>query len=124
MGVFCYHIPTMWQGFLLSKLMPFKPQYHIYYVCLLDTLTILFATVLFLHGCTINKDPLRRTALLLQRGKIKEDTSYLYSLPYTKGTSHLLIQGYLSSYSHKNRAALDFKMKQGTPVHAARGGVV
>ncbi len=88
------------------------------------SIIIFFITILFFAGCSASNDPLRRTALLLQKGKIKEDTSYVYSLPYAKGTSHLLIQGYFSSFSHKNRAALDFKMKTGTEVYAARGGVV
>ena len=34
------------------------------------------------------------------------------------------LQGYFSSFSHKSRAALDFKMKHGTKVYAARAGVV
>src|ERR1700712_2525894 len=101
-----------------------KSQCAIRFVNLLNLLTLLFTAILFMQGCTISKDPFRRTALLLQRGKSKEDTSYVYSLPYAKGTSHLMIQGYFSSFTHKNRAALDFKMKQGTSVYAARGGVV
>ncbi|MEO8109166.1 MAG: M23 family metallopeptidase [Ginsengibacter sp.] len=80
--------------------------------------------ILFSAGCYVSKDPLRHEALLLQKGKITEDTSYVYSLPYKKGTSHILIQGYFSSFSHKNRAALDFKMKKGTEVYAARAGFV
>jgi len=82
--------------------------------------------IVFLAGCAVKSgiDPERMTAILLQKGKIKEDTSFVYSLPYEKGTSHLLVQGYFSSFSHKNRAALDFKMKQGTKILAARDGVV
>ena len=52
------------------------------------------------------------------------DSSYVYSLPYPKGTSHLVLQGYNSQLSHKKRLALDFKMKKGSLVTAARGGVV
>ena len=52
------------------------------------------------------------------------DSSFVYSLPYPKGSSHLLIQGYRSAFSHKGRLALDFKMKKGSPVAAARGGIV
>lgn len=52
------------------------------------------------------------------------DTSFVYELPYPKGTSHLLIQGYNSKFSHRGRLGLDFKMKQGSPVAAARSGVV
>ena len=59
----------------------------------------------------------------MQKGKIKDDTSYVYQLPYEQGTEHLIVQGYYSSYSHKNRIAIDFKMKRGTKVAAARSGV-
>ncbi len=91
---------------------------------LLTKFTIFFILILPVTSCYISKDPMRNTALLLQKGKIKDDTSYVYSLPYAKGTSHRVIQGYFSNFSHKNRAALDFKMKKGTEVYAARGGVV
>lgn len=53
-----------------------------------------------------------------------EDMSYVYALPYPRGTSHLLVQGYNSKLSHKGRLALDFKMKTGSPVAAAREGIV
>lgn len=52
------------------------------------------------------------------------DSSYVYSLPYPKGVSHFLIQGYNSQFSHRGRLALDFKMKKGSVITAARGGVV
>ena len=52
------------------------------------------------------------------------DDSYVYALPYPKGVSHFLIQGYKSSFSHRERLALDFKMKKGSIVTAAREGVV
>ncbi len=87
-------------------------------------ITLLFSLILFLASCTASRDPESRRAKLLQQGRIKDDTSWLYSLPYEKGTSHLLVQGYYSSFSHKNRAALDFKMKQETKILAARKGVV
>ncbi len=83
-----------------------------------------FISFILLIGCSVSKDPLRREIKLLQKGKIKEDTSYVYWLPYKEGTTHRVVQGYYSSYSHKNRAALDFKMRPGTPVHAARDGIV
>lgn len=35
-----------------------------------------------------------------------------------------MVQGYNSRLSHRGRMALDFKMSKGTPVHAARSGVV
>lgn len=55
---------------------------------------------------------------------MKDDTSYVYSLPYEKGRSFFIVQGYFGVFSHKERAALDFKMKRGTKICAARGGVV
>lgn len=52
------------------------------------------------------------------------DSSYVYALPYPPGKSHFLLQGYRSKFSHKGRLALDFKMKKGSLVTAAREGVV
>ena len=52
------------------------------------------------------------------------DNSYVYALPFPPGKSHLLIQGYNSRFTHRGRLNLDFKMNQGSPIHAARGGVV
>jgi murein DD-endopeptidase MepM/ murein hydrolase activator NlpD len=75
-------------------------------------------------GCAVSKDPARKEIKALQKGRIKEDTSFVYRLPYETNTSHIVVQGYFSKYSHKNRATIDFKMKKGTKILAARGGVV
>lgn len=75
-------------------------------------------------GCAVSKDPQRKEMHLLQRGKIKDDTSYVYALPFEKGRSHLVVQGYFSRFSHRNRIAVDIKMKKGTKVCAAKDGVV
>ncbi|MBI1341660.1 MAG: peptidoglycan DD-metalloendopeptidase family protein [Terrimonas sp.] len=82
------------------------------------------AIILFTPACKINKEAQKSKAKLLQRGKIHEDTSYVYWLPYKEGTAHWLVQGYYSPFTHRNRVALDFKMKKGTEVYAMRGGVV
>ena len=79
---------------------------------------------LLLASCYVSKNPLRKEVKLLQRGIIKDDTSYIYALPYEINTSHWLIQGYFGHFSHKERAALDFKMKRGTKVLAVRDGIV
>lgn len=50
--------------------------------------------------------------------------TYIYDLPFKPGTKYKVVQGYGGMFSHKNKAALDFAMPVGTPVHAARGGVV
>ena len=52
------------------------------------------------------------------------DDSYPYLLPYEPGTKHLLSQGYNGKFSHRGLYALDFTMEIGTPVTAARGGIV
>jgi murein DD-endopeptidase MepM/ murein hydrolase activator NlpD len=54
------------------------------------------------------------------------DDDYLYMLPYASGTSYRVIQGFDSRFSHSGveQFAVDFKMDVGTPVHAAREGVV
>jgi len=75
-------------------------------------------------SCAVSNNPLRKEVKRLQKGIIKDDTSYVYILPFENKKKHLLIQGYFGVWSHKERAALDFKMKRGTPILAARDGVV
>ena len=60
----------------------------------------------------------------LKNGKFKADSSYIYTLPFQHKKKIFLIQGYESMFSHKGEKALDFKVKSGTKVCAARGGVV
>ena len=60
----------------------------------------------------------------LKGGRIKPDNSPVYVLPFSKGTKFLLIQAYNSKMSHKNEISLDFKMKKGSKICAARAGVV
>jgi len=54
------------------------------------------------------------------------DDDHLYLLPYASGKRYLVLQGFGSRFSHRGREqyAVDFKMATGTPVHAARAGVV
>lgn len=54
------------------------------------------------------------------------DNDYLYALPYEHGRSYRVLQGYGSRFSHTGLEAyaVDFDMPEGTPVHAARAGVV
>jgi murein DD-endopeptidase MepM/ murein hydrolase activator NlpD len=85
---------------------------------------VVLLPVLFFTSCSVSKNPLRKQVKLLQKGVIKDDTSYVYALPYVKGEKHRVLQGYFSRFTHKERAALDFKMKRGTKINAARGGVV
>ena len=80
--------------------------------------------LLLIAGCYIHKDPYQTKLKLLQKGKLKDDTSYIYQLPFKNNTNKLIVQGYFSSFSHRNRVALDFKMKRGTSIFAARRGIV
>ncbi len=50
--------------------------------------------------------------------------SYVYDLPYKKGTEHRIVQGYGGLFSHDHIAAIDFAMPVGTEVFAARPGYV
>jgi murein DD-endopeptidase MepM/ murein hydrolase activator NlpD len=54
------------------------------------------------------------------------DDDHLYSLPYASEKSYRVLQGYGSHFSHTGleEFAVDFDMPVGTPVYAARGGVV
>ena len=60
----------------------------------------------------------------LKNGKNKTDSSYIYTLPFEHRKKVFLIQGYESMFSHKGEKALDFKVKKGTTICAARDGVV
>ena len=50
--------------------------------------------------------------------------TYIYDLPFKEGTKHKVVQGYGGRFSHKNKAAIDFYMPEGTPVYAAREGII
>ncbi len=54
----------------------------------------------------------------------QDDFGYL--LPFEHGTKHRLSQGFNGAFTHygENRYAVDFDMPIGTPVYAARGGLV
>ena len=53
-----------------------------------------------------------------------DDFAYLF--PYAHGTKHAVTQGHNGDFTHfdDNQYALDFDLDIGTPVHAARGGLV
>jgi murein DD-endopeptidase MepM/ murein hydrolase activator NlpD len=59
------------------------------------------------------------------KGAVHDD-SYVYALPYSAGKSYRVSQGYDGKFSHKGteRFAIDWEMPEGTPVLAARGGLV
>ena len=60
----------------------------------------------------------------LKNGRYKEDKSFIYNLPFENIKRVFVIQAYESKLSHRNERALDFKVKNGTKICAARQGVV
>lgn len=91
---------------------------------LIVTIFLITVAAIWFASCSASKNPLRQEVKLLQQGKIKDDTSYVYALPFKKGKNFRVIQGYFSHFTHRERAALDFNMKTGTEIYAAREGVV
>ena len=85
-----------------------------------------FAIVFFVlfTSCYSSINPLRKEIKRLNSLDEQTDTSYVYALPYEEGKTFRIVQGYFSQFSHRERAALDFNMKPGTRIAAARGGVV
>lgn len=67
-----------------------------------------------------------RADVRLGRVDADHDDEYLYRLPYGDDVSFPIIQAYGAELSHRGaeRFTLDFGMPAGTPVHAAREGVV
>jgi len=59
--------------------------------------------------------------------KSKHDFSHLYLPPIAPGAAFQVTQGFNGSFSHhdeQNKYAIDIAMPIGTPIHAARSGVV
>lgn len=54
----------------------------------------------------------------------QHDDAYRYALPYARGTTHRVAQGYGGGGTHRGIYAIDWTMPVGTPVHAARPGLV
>ena len=54
----------------------------------------------------------------------KNIDNYEYKLPFREGIKCQVVQGYGGLFSHRHIAAIDFEMTIGTPIYAARGGVI
>jgi murein DD-endopeptidase MepM/ murein hydrolase activator NlpD len=68
--------------------------------------------------------PTLKEIVNLKNGIVRVDTSFIYTLPFVKGTKKRVIQGAYSKLSHKGEIALDFNVKIGTTICAARAGIV
>ena len=53
-----------------------------------------------------------------------KDTDFEYDLPYPKGKTYKIYQGYNGAQTHKGVNALDFSMKIGDDIAAVRSGIV
>lgn len=74
-------------------------------------------------GWKINKIPNYYT--LIGDATLKNyDSNYIYDLPFQKGKSFKVYQGYNGNFSHQNENSLDFVMPEGTEITAAREGKV
>ena len=86
----------------------------------------IFISFIFLYallGCS-PRTAIQKEARHYQKGRLNEDTSNVYQLPYELGTQHTMIQGYYSRHTHRYKAAVDFKMKIGTPICAVADGII
>lgn len=56
----------------------------------------------------------------------RHNDAYLYHLPYADGAAWRVSQGFNGSFSHQENGGfkVDFTMPEGTPIHAAREGMV
>ena len=78
------------------------------------------ALLLFFTSCAVVQNNSFRDRL----DKLMGDHYNVYSLPFEKGTTVFVAQGYESILSHKGDYAIDFKVAEGTKVLAARDGLV
>lgn len=60
------------------------------------------------------------------RGDVKQikGDDFVYSLPFEKGKTYRIDQGYNGNFSHQGKNALDFNLKMGEKVYASRDGIV
>lgn len=86
----------------------------------------IFFSIIFTFANTIifAQAPTPTEIVNLKHGRVKIDTSFIYKLPFEKGTKRRVIQAAYSNLSHKEEIALDFNIKIGTTICAARAGIV
>jgi len=60
----------------------------------------------------------------LSRAVFGDPAQSPYTLPYPVGSAYVVLQAYCTTQSHANQLAYDFEMPIGTPIVAARGGVI
>jgi murein DD-endopeptidase MepM/ murein hydrolase activator NlpD len=94
------------------------------------TIVSLVAGVFFLPSTRCGGSPetpesgILSSQYCLQRAHFGDPAQSPYILPYRAGESYQLYQSYCGPYTHQFQLAYDFIMPIGTPVIAARAGVV
>lgn len=140
-----YFDPPTWQD--QTRLMIFNPQpYDLSLDLALDPLLNLTTNLPFPRLVTIPGGQRLEVAQLtvadptlpfnvyvhIQRFRMgpadaKHDSQTVYALPFAPGKRFKLLQGFNGRFSHQPpqlQYALDFDLPEGTPVHAARAGIV
>ncbi len=54
----------------------------------------------------------------------QESSKLILALPFKEGKTRIVTQGYFGKYSHQGEHALDFRLRKGEAVFAAREGIV
>src|SRR5829696_1981122 len=93
----------------------------VHFCCIIGVMRIVGILLLLLFAsCAVvqNNEFMARAESLMQ------GHDHVYLLPFEKGKSYYVVQGYESMLSHKGDYAIDFKVKPGTKIMAARDGVV
>ncbi|PCJ65877.1 MAG: hypothetical protein COA58_07285 [Bacteroidetes bacterium] len=85
--------------------------------------TLVLIISLFIATISFAQVP-NKTVKDLKGGRVENDTTPIYRLPWKVGMKVLLVQGWQSNLSHRGELAQDFKMKVNTPIYAARDGIV
>jgi len=93
-----------------------------------DTLRNFFAIPIYIYNNTINmNDHLQIKGIIGDPSTSKHATKYLYRLPFKKNKPYKVTQGFNGKKSHfsiKSKYAIDFNLKIGDTVYAAREGIV
>ncbi|WP_317206375.1 M23 family metallopeptidase [Chryseobacterium sp. MFBS3-17] len=89
-----------------------------------DTLKFLIATLTPVKKNAANKFSYTNTFNFGNALQQDYDQNHIYSLPFEKGKTQRIYQGYYGKFSHQNAQALDFDLQTGDEIFAAREGIV
>jgi murein DD-endopeptidase MepM/ murein hydrolase activator NlpD len=85
------------------------------------------SNLLFIYTNSYKEEPFYITKTIIgDPNRVKIHEEYPYLLPFKNGESFKVNQGYETRFTHRGwlKYSIDFGMKTGTPIYAARGGVV